>query len=350
MSPDAYAATRWAQFRFAVIGPILAAPPPSGKLRAEIQKLANKPYEHPITGQPCRFAASTIESWYYDARSTDDPVRALRRKVRKDAGTERAITARQVAMLEALYRTHPTWSYQLHYQNLDALVAKDPSLGPMPSYPTVRRAMKARGWRRQRRRTDQRAEQGPREVRSYEKSHAHAMWHLDFHHAKRNVLCADATWATPKLLAIIDDHSRVCCHAQWYLDEGAEQLIHALVQALLKRGLPRSIMMDNGSAMNAAETKQGLARLGITQCFTQTESPYQNGKQESFFGPVEGQLMAMLEGVDPLDLALLNRATIAWVEGDYHRGVHRELGEAPLCRLQVAMSVSRPAPAADVLR
>ncbi len=350
MSPDVNAAARWARFRFSVIGPLLAAPPDPGKLRAALQALSRTTFEHPITGVPCQFGFSTIERWYYDACRTDDPVRALRRKVRKDAGTARAITAEQLAALEGLYRAHPTWSYQLHYQNLDALVAQDTSLGAMPSYPTVRRAMKSRGWRRQRRRTAQRAEQGPREVRSYEKQHAHAMWHLDFHHAKRNVVCADGTYATPKLLAILDDHSRVCCHAQWYLDEGAEQLIHAFVQAVLKRGLPRSVLMDNGSAMIAAETVQGLERLGIDARFTQPESPYQNGKQETFFAPVEGQLMAMLEGVAPLDLGLLNRATIAWVERDYHRRVHRELGESPLSRLRTADSVGRPAPAAEVLR
>ncbi len=350
MSPETYAASRWAQFRFAVIGPLLAAPPARGGLRAAIAELSRTMFEHPITGELCRFGFSTIEGWYYEARSTDDPVRALRRKVRKDAGTERAITGDQLKAIEGLYAAHSTWSYQLHFQNLDALVAKDRSLGPMPSYPTVRRAMKARGWRRQRRRTDQRAEQGPREVRSYEKPYAHAMWHLDFHHAKRNVLLADGSYVTPKLLAILDDHTRVCCHAQWYLEEGAEQLIHALVQAICKRGLPRSILMDNGSAMGAGETTTGLARLGITACFTQSESPYQNGKQETFFAPVEGQLMAMLEGVEVLDLALLNHATIAWVECDYHRGEHRELGEPPLARLRSARSVARPAPEVEVLR
>jgi putative transposase len=151
-------------------------------------------------------------------------------------------------------------------------------------------------------------------------------------------------------MALLDDHSRVCCHAQWYLDETAEELIHALIQAILKRGLPRSILMDNGSAMIAAETQQGLERLGVSVHYTQVESPYQNGKQEAFFAPVEGQLVAMLEGVEKLDLALLNHATIAWVERGYHRSLHRELGESPLDRLRAADSVARPAPSVEALR
>jgi len=350
MAPGPSPAARWALFRFGVVAPLLTAPPAHGQLSAAIEALCQTTFEHPITGAPSRFGFSTIETWYYAARASQDPVRALRRKVRKDAGAERALTPDQLEALETLYRAHPSWSCHLHYKNLDALVAKKPSLGPMPSYPTVRRAMKARGWRRYRRRTDQRAEQGPREVRSYEKAHAHALWHLDFHHARRKLLRSDGSYVTPKLMALIDDHSRVCCHAQWYLDETAEQLIHALIQAILKRGLPRSLLMDNGSAMIAAETRQGLERLGIDVHFTQIESPHQNGKQETFFAPVEGQLMAMLEGVEDLELALLNRATIAWVERDYHRSMHRELGQSPLERLRSAESVARPAPSADALR
>jgi hypothetical protein len=55
------------------------------------------------------------------------------------------------------------------------VVEADASLGPLPSYPTLRRALKARGLVRRRRSTDHRAENGPREVRSFEMSHAHAL-------------------------------------------------------------------------------------------------------------------------------------------------------------------------------
>ncbi len=350
MVDDELKAGRWAKFRFAVIGPLLVSPPEHGQLRAALEELSLRTFTHPLTGHPMRIGLSTLESWYYAAQRSDDPLSELRRKVRKDAGAERAVKPRLVEVLRAQYSEHPRWSYRLHYINLEARAEKDPELGPLPSYSTVRRTMKARGWRRQRRRSDHRAESGPREVRSWEKPYAHSLWHLDFHHAKRKVLLPDASWVKPKLLAVIDDHTRVCCHAQWYLDEGAEQLVHALIQAMLKRGLCRAIMMDNGSAMTAAETMQGLERLGIAQRFIEPGSPFQNGKQETFFAPVEGQLMAMLEGVQALELDLLNRATIAWVERDYNRGYHRELGCSPLQRLSEAKSVGRPAPPVQRLR
>ena len=54
---------RWASPRFAVVGQLLAAPPPKGELRAQIEELATREWPHPITGLPVRFGVSTMERW-----------------------------------------------------------------------------------------------------------------------------------------------------------------------------------------------------------------------------------------------------------------------------------------------
>jgi hypothetical protein len=95
---------------------------------------------------------------------------------------------------------------------------------------------------------------------------------------------------------------------------------------------------------------EGLERLSILQHWTLSESPEQNGKQESFWTVVEGRLMAMLEGEFELTLELLNRATQAWIEQEYHRRVHSETQQAPLERCLSGLSVVRPCPSSDALR
>src|SRR6266849_2861439 len=113
---------RWAHLRFAVVGALLAAPPKKGELQTALTALAAREWQHPIRGEPVRFAFSTLERWYYHARhAATDPV------------------------------------------------------GRLPSYSTVRRYMHAQGLLRQRRRTardrphaDHPASRQPREVRSYE--------------------------------------------------------------------------------------------------------------------------------------------------------------------------------------
>ena len=52
----------------------------------------------------------------------------------------------------------------------------------------------------------------------------------------------------------------------------------------------------------------------------------------------------MLEGCKDLTLARLNEATVAWVELEYNRKVHSELGQTPLSRYLEAKNVGRPCP------
>ena len=347
--------TDWGRFRFSVIGGLLARPPAKGKLGKEIKALAERSYRHPHEDEWIRFGASTIERWYYQALHADDPVATLSRGLRSDAGKGKAMSSRLLTALAEQYGNFPHWSYQLHADNLAALVEQRPELGETPSYSTVRRRMKERGWTKKRRprtpgqhRAALRLDQ--REVRSYEAAYVHSLWHLDFHTGSCRVVDAQGIYHSPKALCVIDDCSRLCCHIQWYLDETAESLIHGLSQAFYKRGLPRSLMTDNGSAMLARETRNGLARLGIEHDTTLPYSPYQNGKQEAFWGQLEGRMIAMLSGVEPLTLDFLNQATQAWVEMEYNRSRHEEINTSPLEKLCQGSDVSRPSPASDLLR
>ena len=281
----------------------------------------------------------------------------MRRAARKDCGK---ITLAQTLAerLIGQYQDYPHWSYQLHYDNLAALVKADPAIGQLPSYSTVKRYMQAHGLVKlpglplHQRPGEARAERRrqTREVRSYEASHVGALWHLDFHHGSLRVLTPGGQWQHPIALAILDDHSRLCCHVQWYLSETAEDLVHGLSQAIQKRGLPRAILTDSGPVMVAEEVAEGLLRLGIVHERTLPCSPYQNGKQEVFWGTLEGRLMKMLDGVAELTLEFLNKATQAWVEIEYNRTVHRETSCSPVERFERAADVLRWSPFSDSLR
>ena len=202
-------AQRWARLRFAIVGPLLASPPKRGTLYGELESLAKRTWTHPTSGLPVTFGVSTIERWYYRAKNeARDPVAALRRAPRKDAGTH-GLDAPLRQVLGTQYNAHPGWNYQLHYDNLVALAAHDEdTLRTVPSYTTVRRFMKARGLLKSRprsrrhtpgtERAARRLEQ--REVRSFEATHVHGLWHLDFHAGSRRVLTPAGQWLTPHLV------------------------------------------------------------------------------------------------------------------------------------------------------
>jgi transposase InsO family protein len=348
----------WARFRFSIIGPLLSAPPDSGHLKNELTALSKKQWQNPITGNPISFSVSTLERWLYAAKHSNDPIQTLRVKRRSDAALSRTLSNEIKCAAKNQYREHPGWSYQLHRDNL-AVIAKQliPPV-PEPSYSTIFRYMKSQGFSKQRI-VKQRHTAGAiiateklqsREIRSYEVEHVNALWHLDFHHGSRKILDKNGQWRKPLLLAILDDHSRLICHAQWYLDETAESLVHGFMQALQKRAVPRALMSDNGSAMMSAEFCQGLERLSILHQPTLPYSPYQNAKQEVFWAQIEGRLMAMLEGEPELTLSILNNATIAWIELEYHRKIHSEIADTPINRYLDGKNVGRSCPENTVLK
>ena len=349
-------AQRMAHLRLSIIGPLLAAPPQPRELRQRLLVLAASSYAHPVTGQPVRFSFSTLERWFYAARGVDDPVAVLRKQVRRDYKTHRVVPEALQKVITAQWALHKDWTLQLLFDNVAVVAKQQTDVGPMPSYPTFVRFMRTRGWRRQRRRPRRAAEvealaqHATREIRSFEVAYPHALWHLDFHKGSLRVVTSTGHVVSPLLLCILDDCSRVVCHAQWYLGETAQHLVHGLSQALQKRGLPRALMSDNGAAMTAAETVEGLGRLGVLHKTTLPYSPHQNGKQERFWGQIEGRLLPMLADKPGLTLDELNAATMAWVELEYHHKVQSELKQTPLERLCKGQRVDRPCPASEALR
>ena len=350
---------RWAYLRFSVVGQLLAAPPPKGELRAELERLAAREWQHPITGLPVRFGVSTLERWLSKARQENrDPVRVLRRKVRTDVGAQGSLSLAMREALRAQYAGHMSWSVALHHVNLQALAEQRPELGLVPSYSTIRRFFKAQGLFKRRRLSARRtagveraeARLMQREVRSYETDHVGALWHVDAHHGSLKVVTSRAEWYQPVLIGIIDDRSRLLCHLQWCRSENAENLAHSLMQALLRRGLPRALLSDNGTAMCAEEITEGLARLGVLHETTLAFAPHMNAKIETLWTTVEGRLMAMLESVADLTLEFLNEATQAWAEFGYNRTIHSEIGSTPLTRWAAGPDVLRPSPDSTALR
>jgi putative transposase len=342
---------QWARLRLLIIGQLLAAPPSRGELKPRLTELSAQIWRHPLHGGDVRFGVSTLERWLALARRSPDPATLLATLPRADAGRTRAVGAELAAAIKAQYAAHPKWHIQLHYDNLQ-LARVDAA---MPSYATVLRFFRAEGLWRQREPVSgpQRAAlpDGTREVRSFEATHIGALFHLDGHQGSLKVLSRHGAWITPIALCVIDDCSRLICHLQWYAHENTECLVHCVAQALQRRGLPRTVYSDNGSAMIAGEFSAGLHHLGVLALTTPPRSAWMNGKQETLWNRVEGRLLAMLDAVPNLTLQQLNAASFAWVEHEYHATAHRELqGATPLQRFISGLSVLRDCPDSATLR
>jgi transposase InsO family protein len=324
-----------------------------------LKELAVRSWKNPISGKQTKYGLATIERWYYRAkRERGSTVSALRRKTRTDTGVTRVLDEGVKQLLREQHHEHPSWSYKLHADNLAVTLRARKQPIAIPSSATVCRWMQSCGLIKTHTVRGQsragavaaRAHLAATEVRSYENEYVGGLWHLDYHHCRCQILRPSGRWQTPVCMAILDDHSRIAAHVQWYLAETSENLIHAFCQALQKRGLPRLLLSDNGSPMLSAEVSAGLLSLGIVHETTLPYSPYQNGKQERFWGSLEARCVAMLENCADLSLATLNEATSAWVELEYNRVKHSEIGCTPLERFLHAPNVSRPCPTSAELK
>jgi transposase len=141
MTADYSDADLWARLRFAVVGSLIAAPPIAGELRPALQKLASKSWRHPVSGLDVRFGASTIERWFYRARKEANPAIALKNRERCTRGKFPSVSTSFEEILKNQSCAHPSWTVQQHFDHL----RNAPAVSGMtvPSYPTIRRYLKA---------------------------------------------------------------------------------------------------------------------------------------------------------------------------------------------------------------
>ena len=349
---------RWGNFRHAVVGHLLSAPPARGDLGAELDKLAETSWKHPITDEDVQFGRSTIEEWYYKVKAEkNDPINPLIRKERKDKGVQHVITDDIAAILRKQYTEFSWWDIRLHTKNLAATLKQKRTDMRSPSLSSVRRFMRATGLKRQRRprqddqgRLEDILDTQQKEIARFEMQHTNELWSFDFHHGKIMILDSTGNWRQPIAIAVLDHYSRLICHVQWSFTESSEELARAVSIAIMKHGRPRRFLSDNGGAMRAEEYIQGLERLGIQVSKIRKKKPNQNGKTEAHWASMESRLLAMLIGQDGLTLEQLNELTLAWVEIGYNRDIHREIKMIPLERYLTGKNVGLSSCDEDTLR
>jgi transposase InsO family protein len=163
---------------------------------------------------------------------------------------------------------------------------------------------------------------------AFAKAYANEMWQADtlvgpyVHH--------NGGMTQSKLIAFIDDASRVCCHGQFHLGENVDTLIESIRAAFYKRGVPQSLYVDNGSIYTSKEIVQICARVGCLLHHAPVRDGAAKGKVERFFRTVREQFLARTLDLNSIDA--LNRAFTQWVEEHYNAQPHATLGMPPLDR------------------
>jgi len=173
----------------------------------------------------------------------------------------------------------------------------------------------------------------PEEKRSFTAEFAGSIWYGDVMHGPR--VPHKGVLRKTYLVSLIDDASRLVAHSAFCLGETALDIEGVLKQALLKRGVPIKLVVDNGAAYRA-QTLQGIcARLGIHLIFCRPYAPEGKGKLERWHRTLRDQFLGELDERRITELDELNARLWAWLEQVYHRSEHAGLGGVtPLARYQ----------------
>jgi putative transposase len=142
-----------------------------------------------------------------------------------------------------------------------------------------------------------------------------------------------------RLIAFIDDASRVLCHGEFFFEENVDTLVKALRAAFYKRGVPEQLLVDNGSIYCSAEITLVCARVGCILRHTAVRDAAAKGKIERFFRRVRDQFL--VRTLDLCSLEALNRQFTQWVEQDYNATEHDAIGMKPIDRFGIDLSLIR---------
>jgi len=321
-----------AVFRFGVIHEFTGSTRlDHGEMEALLREKCARKWEIPFTTRT-RIGRSTIVRWVSVYLASGRKLEALYPRGRSDAGQPRALDEETGLALLALRREQPklqiTDLLRLFSQRQEAA-----GFGKGPSLSTVYRFLHQHGLMKA-------GFSAQEDRRKFEAELPNDLWQSDVMHGPL-VRMGDKQKKS-YLIAFLDDHSRLVTHGAFYPSEGLPCFLEAFSRALLKRGLPRKLYVDNGSAFRSRQLDYTSAALGIALVHARPYRPQGKGKIERFFRTVQTQLLPSFMGSS---LDELNVAFERWLTDVYHQRPHSSTGQSPFQRFTSRMKCLRPAPA-----
>lgn len=328
-----------ALFRYGLIADLVQMKADKKGLYARIREKAAA--EHTIPGTTrTRVAAETIRDWLKRYRRGGFDALVPRR--RADRGRARAIPEPIAELLCSLKEQKPALSVRLLIGEARATGKVPPELPLPPS--TVHRLLARAGL------MEKKPEQpNHQDRRRFAFAEAGELWMSDVMHGPTVVVGGRVRRKT-YLIAFLDDATRVVPYCAFALSENTQAFLPVFKQALVRRGLPARLYVDNGANYRSHHLALVCAKLGVALIHARPYQPQGKGKLERWFRTVRAQLLPTLAAADTASLEALNRRLWAWTEGEYHHCPHRGLdGETPLERwAKSAGHVRYPEPGLDL--
>ncbi|HVR72817.1 MAG TPA: DDE-type integrase/transposase/recombinase [Planctomycetota bacterium] len=314
MEPGHDHRTRWALWRFSILGPLVSARLEHGDRRALFEEIARRTHIAP-DGSARTFSRRTIEAWYYVWKKKG--LGGLKDCPRSDLGKS-SIRVELRERLLVLKRENPRRSIPRLIKILER--TGDAVKGEL-SRSAVQRYLRLEGL------SGRAGDAEPPERRSFRHPEPGDLWMGDVLHGP--AVLNSGRLRKSYLIAFIDSATRFVPAAEVRLSESAADHEYALKQAILKHGLPRVLYLDNGAAQSSHSLKLICAELSIRLLHAEAYDPQAKGAIErwnrTWREEVEGELPK-----EPLTLQELQSRVWSWLAVEYNARQHDTTGKAPL--------------------
>jgi putative transposase len=273
------------------------------------RKITSEPIEMPYYGFR-KYSAKTLEGWYCDYMKGD--LEALKPSIRGDKGRFRKIDDSTAEKIRKECEKYPNAPSTMIYDLIVGQGIIDPE---KISTSTIYRFIKNKGYVK--------PDLEKREIKRFSHEFVNEQWQSDVLYGPyiKNGKKSLQTY----LHAYIDDCSRLITHAEFFYTQGFEALRSSFKEAVLKRGIPKTLYTDNAKIYRSQQFEWMCARLKCLLTHSKPFVPKGRGKVERFFLTVRTRFLSTLDYSEIKSIDDLNLKFSKWLDEDYQKKPHSAL-------------------------
>ena len=304
-----------AQFRFALIAPVVQGLFPDPSATAYYKRVTQNPLTLP-DGSTVSYSYKTLEKW--KSQYTLGGLDALLPGRRSDLGTSRTLNDEAICEIYRIKEEYPRMNATQIYYHL----VKESFIPSSVSVDSVQRFIK---------KNDLKSARNPnvKDRKAFEEDAFGKCWQADTCYLPyitengktRRVYC----------IMIIDDHSRLLVGGGLFYNDNAYNFQKVLKQAVATYGIPDKLYVDNGCSYSNEQLSMICVSLGIVLIHTKVRDGASKGKVERHFRTLKERWLYTLDIDSITSIAQFNSLLRDYMR-TYNTTFHRGINAIPMDR------------------
>lgn len=306
-----------AQFRFALIAPVIQGLFPDASATAYYKRVTANPLTLP-DGSSVTYSYKTLEKWKsnYNLGGLD----ALMPSVRSDKGISRALCGEAIEEIFRLKKDFPRMNATQVYHHL----IRGSFIPDTVSVDSVQRFIRHHDLKSAR-------DLNMRDRKAFEEDAFGKTWQADTCYLP--YITEDGKTRRVYVIMIIDDHSRLLVGGELFYSDNAYNFQKVLKNAIATYGIPDKLYVDNGCSYSNEQLSMICVSMGIILLHTRVRDGASKGKVERHFRTLKERWLYTLDVKTITSLSSFNELLRDYIR-EYNTTYHRGIDDTPLNRYE----------------